>query len=248
MAGHIGDKTFLMFSTSRMVNGRALTCIRHVLGSMPPDVEILTWLGGRLVPSNVSPSRIVEILKSNCNLHLQFMRNHPNAYLPWWKEYPEAIEDPRVRKEILECASKLYDRHLESTLKILESDLPYERKKAELRKLITRIESQIENSNDDKDYSLILGDCIPNIESCYDSMVRDTAHFNALIVALELYLLNARTGHIPEMLPPNQAKDPYSDKDFEYKVTDEGFALRYRRYGGPASASASRWIEFRVRR
>ena len=240
LAGHIGDETFLMFSTSRMVNGMALTCIRHILGSMPPDVETLTWLKDRLVPSNVLPSHINEILRSNCNLHLQFMRDHPKAYLPWWKEYPEAIEDENARKEILECASKLYNKHLESTLKILERDMPYTRKNTELLKLIAKIEYK----DDSNDCSLFLGDCIPYIESCYNIMVRDTANFNALTVALEIYLINTRTGQIPEILPDNQAKDPYNDVDFEYKVTDEGFALRYRKDDGPWAKS--RWLEFKL--
>lgn len=239
-AGHIGGETFLMFAVSRMVNGRALTSIRLVLGSVPPDVETLTWLKGHLVPSNVLPSRIIKILRSNCNLHLLFMHDHPKAYLPWWEEYPEAIEDPNAKKKILECANKLYNKHLESTLKILESDLPYAGKKAELQKLINKIEYKA----DSNDCSIILGDCIPYIESCYNIMVRDVANFNALTVALEIYLINARTGQIPEILPDNQAKDPFSDEDFEYKVTDEGFALRYR---DDSPWKKSRWIDFKVK-
>lgn len=246
MADHIGDKTFMMFSTSRMVNGEALTCIKHILGSMPADVETLIWLKGRLVPSNVSPGQMVEILKSNCNLHLQYMRDHPKAYPAWWKEFPRASEDPNFREEILERASTLYDKLLESTLKILESGLHYESKKAELRKLITRIENQIENENDDSKYYLILGDCVPYVESCYDLMVRDVANFSTLTVALEVYLVKARTGHVPETLPANQTRDPYSDRDFEYKVIDEGFALRWRDDDG--QKGKSRWIEFKVKK
>lgn len=245
-ASHIGSETSLMFSLSRMVNGRALTSVRHILGSMPLDVPTLTWLKDHLVPSNVSGSRIVATLRSNCSLHLQFMRDHPNAYGSWWKEYPQATADPNARNAILERAGNGYSNHLESTLKILKSDLPHERKKAELRNLIARIEDQIENRDDDNDYFLILGDCIPYIESCYDLTVRDAANYNALTVALEVYLIAARTGHIPEKLPGNQAKDPYSGKDFAYKVTDEGFALRYR--DEMNEWAKSRWLEFKVKR
>lgn len=242
LANHTGDETFLMFSNSRVVNGRALTCIRHILGSMPPDVEMLTWLKARLGPSSVSPSRIVKILSSNCSLHLQYMRDNPKAYSYWWEEYPEAIHDENKREQILKSISKLYHEHLGSALKILSSDLSYERKKTELRNLIEKYQYK----DDRNDYSLILGDCMPYIESCYDLMVRDTANFNVLTVSLEIYLIKARTGHIPEKLPIVQAKDPYSDKDFQYKVIDEGFALRYRDNDG--QCGKSRWVKFKVKK
>lgn len=36
----------------------------------------------------------------------------------------------------------------------------------------------------------------------------------------------ARTGQLPQTLPTDLLKDPYSDEDFEYQVTERGFILR----------------------
>jgi hypothetical protein len=227
LAGHIGGDTFLTFAVSRAVNGKALRSIRHILGSMPADAETLTWLKGRLVPSHVSPSRIVEMSKSDFDLRLQYVRDNQETSLSrlQLENFPEEIEDENTREEILKRASELHNKTSESALKILESDLPFARKHNDLGRL-------------PNDATIWVG---------HRLMVMDTANFNALTVALEIYLIKARTGHIPEMLPDNLAKDPYSDTDFEYKVTDEGFALRYRN-DGPHPELKSRWLEYTVRR
>ena len=221
LAGHIGGDTRIMSAVSMQVNRRALTSIRHILGSMPTDAETLTWLKGRLIPSDVSACRIVEIFKSHCNLRLQYMRDNREAYLSWLRSrnFPEASEDENAREEILKRASELHNKALESALIILESDLPDTRRDEELEKL----RNSIEDKDDSNDYSLIQSYGIYYVDEYRRIMLRDTASFNALTVALEIYLIKARTGHIPEMLPDNQAKDPYSDTDFEYKVTDERF-------------------------
>lgn len=218
-AGHIGSDTYLMFATSRAINHRAFISIRHILGSMPVDAETLTWLKGQLILSKVSPSLCVGILKSDFSLNLQYVRDNqdvPLSSLPL-ENFPGEIEDVNAREEFLKNASEGHNKDMESALKILNSSLPYARKYEEIQKL----------TNDNR------------IQSCYHLMVMDTANFNALTVALEIYLIKARTGRIPQILPDNLAKDPFSDTDFEYKVTDEGFALRYRN---------GRWLEFKVRR
>ncbi len=224
-ASHIGSDTYLMFAVSRSINRRAFRSIRHVLSTMPTDSETLTWLKGQLIPSNVSPSLCVGILKSDFSLSLQYIRDNqdvPLSSLPL-EDLPERIEDQKAREEILKRASEHHNKDMESARRILNSDLPYKRTYEELQEL----------TNDNR------------IHECYRLMVMDTANFNALTVALEIYLIKARTGSIPNVLPDNMPKDPFSGTDFEYKVTDEGFALRYSH--GPYPELKSRWLEFKVR-
>ena len=226
MAYHIGGDTYFMFGVSRMVNLRAFNSIRYVLSSMPADTETLTWLKGQLIPSNVSPSLCLGILKSDFNLSLQYIRDNqeaPLSSLPL-EDIPDQVEDEKAREEILKRAIEVHNKDMESALRILNSNLAYTLKYEDIQKL----------TNDSR------------IQSCYQLMVKDTARFNALTVALEIYLIKARTGSIPKVLPDNLAKDPFSDTDFEYKVTDEGFALRYSH--GPWPEGKSRWLEFKVRK
>lgn len=49
---------------------------------------------------------------------------------------------------------------------------------------------------------------------------------NAAKAAIEIYLIRAKTGELPDALPGGLPKDPYTCRDFGYDITDEGFALR----------------------
>lgn len=59
----------------------------------------------------------------------------------------------------------------------------------------------------------------------FESRVSHTAHINSLKVAVELYLIMAKTGQLPEELPDDLPKDPYTGRDFLYKKNKDGFSL-----------------------
>jgi hypothetical protein len=59
----------------------------------------------------------------------------------------------------------------------------------------------------------------------YNVQVADTRWCNAFEAAVQIYLVKAVTGRVPERLPDGLPKDPLTGKDFIYKVTDEGFLL-----------------------
>ena len=52
--------------------------------------------------------------------------------------------------------------------------------------------------------------------------------FNAVNAAINLYLVKAETGQLPDKLPAGLPKDLFSGKDFEYEKTADGFILRCR--------------------
>jgi len=78
------------------------------------------------------------------------------------------------------------------------------------------------------DEALIAAILIPNYERCYCLDIRAATHFNAIKTALELFLLKARTGHLPETLPDTCSQDLFSGEDFLYERNKEGFTLRCR--------------------
>jgi hypothetical protein len=45
-------------------------------------------------------------------------------------------------------------------------------------------------------------------------------------VGIELLLAQAQTGTLPERLPANMLKDPFSGQDYAYEKTSTGFVLR----------------------
>jgi hypothetical protein len=50
--------------------------------------------------------------------------------------------------------------------------------------------------------------------------------FNAVKTALELYIVKAKTGQLPDALIDNMPRDLFSGEDFKYEKTKDGFVLR----------------------
>jgi hypothetical protein len=80
----------------------------------------------------------------------------------------------------------------------------------------------------------------------FESQVRHTAQINSIKAAVNVYLVLAKTGQLPEKLPDHLPKDPYSGQDFEYETTKEGFVLRCR--VKPIKERKVRQYEFKVRK
>ncbi len=51
---------------------------------------------------------------------------------------------------------------------------------------------------------------------------------NAIKTAIEVYLVKARTGQLPQTLPSGTPKDLFSGQDFDYEKAQDGFILRCR--------------------
>ncbi|MBN1362118.1 MAG: hypothetical protein JW993_16100 [Sedimentisphaerales bacterium] len=78
-------------------------------------------------------------------------------------------------------------------------------------------------TNPDAILAAVLAPAVDKIV-CLDLKAR--THFNAVGTALNLYLVRARTGRLPETLPEGMPKDLFSGKDFEYERDAAGFVLR----------------------
>ncbi len=135
-------------------------------------------------------------------------------------------------EQLLEYARQSYSEWLNPVIRVIESDIPYQEKYAELR----RIEDQRDPEPDNL-YGILFNfepadifyiHIYPDLTRTYDIMVRHRARLNAIKAAIEIYLVRAQTGELPEELPENLPKDPYSSQDFEYEITDDGFILRCR--------------------
>jgi hypothetical protein len=230
LSEQIGDDTCLMYGSSLTLDTSALSCIQHVLGSMPPDIDTLIWLQGQLAVQGAprSPARAMEIAR---DIDLQFIRMDPERVALWRKEVGENTEDESAKedtlsltdKELLMRARQSYDKFLNSVNRIIGSDIPYVEKRAEIQ----RLSDNLEQEPDTHPVALLA----PNAQyaiSYYRMHIRHAAHFNAIRAATEIYLTMAKTGRLPEMLPDYLPKDPYGGQDFEYETTEDGFVLRCR--------------------
>ena len=78
----------------------------------------------------------------------------------------------------------------------------------------------------------------------FNVIVHNTARFNTLKAAIEIYIIKAKTGELPKVLPAGLPKDPYSGQNFGYEVTDNGFTFNSK--GEEYRKLRKRFLEFKV--
>jgi len=233
LARHIANEGMLGYLTSLAVHGESFEFIQHVLGYMPSETDTLEWLQVQLSIVQGSPPLPGRAMEIDLEDTLKLLSTHPND-LEWWRNnILEHIEDENTKQEfmnltdeeLLEQAETSCNRFLTSVNRVIGSDMPYQQKCSELQNLMGELTDQILSGNP---VGILWTLLTNNVVRIYDIYVRCTAYFNAIRAAIEIYLEAAQTGQLPETLPANLPKDPFSGQDFEYEITEEGFTLRCR--------------------
>ena len=230
-AQHFVDEGVLGYLVSMPFDFRSLRCIHYVLGSMPPDRDTLIWLQSQISTVQGAPPPPGRALEIDLNDNMMFLRERPEFLNTWREKVSELIEDESARQEmlsltyeeVLERAKEPYNKFLSSVNRVVGSNIPYQQKHLELKKL----EEELKNHFVDDPYVLIWPFFPSNVAEQHDIYVRGIANFNATRVAIEIYLVKVETGQLPEVLPPNLPKEPFSGQDFEYNAADEGFVISF---------------------
>jgi hypothetical protein len=243
IAEHVGDDTMISYFLSVSLNGLAHCCIQDILGSMPPDVDILIWLKDKLIMRGDIPS-LVQALKTDEEMCIQSLRSNPDTLKRLREHLAENADDENTRKEILVLDDENFIAYvrkpnidfLNSIFRVVESKMSYQEKLSEIQKI-----SEVMNDEYDASH-YVVADKIPEQ---YNTIVRNTAQFNTLKAAIDIYLIKAKTGQLPQMLSPGLPKDPYSGQDFGYEITKEGFTFHSQ--GEDFRELRGRLLEFKVK-
>jgi len=117
-------------------------------------------------------------------------------------------------------ASAVIAEFFDSARRVVESDKPYAQTSAEVELLTYKLR---EHDEIVPFYDLTTVMVTPEFHRLN---VNHKTLINALNAAIDIYLVQAKTGHLPGVLPNGLPKDLFTGRDFGYDVTDEGFALR----------------------
>jgi hypothetical protein len=210
---------------------KALRRIGDILGDMPPNADTLSWLQGQLLVVQGYRNSAAERLENDFESVLRLVLKSPLTLTAVRKELIENASDDSVRKEmqsltnegLLARARQLYEKFLNSVLRVIGSGMSYQKTYSELETLMAQLEEQA-----DQHLVMILRHCGSQAGRIYTAQIILTTEFNMLRAAIEIYLSLARTGRLPDKLPKYAPKDPFSGQDFEYEMTSEGFVLRSR--------------------
>ncbi len=242
-----------LYTFSTPLERYALRMVRYVLGVIPPDADILTWFRGQLgVVLGVPPSytkRLQELVKAQ----LKHIRTHParlarlRNLLVVLAEDEQAKENARnlTDEQFLLRTSRGLQSFLDSIFRILDSEITYEQKRAEMQRIVSNLTEADDTDPVTKDI-LVMINMRGTINRQYPAYVEHQAYINGVKAAVEVYLVVAKTGRLPETLPEGLPKDPSTGQDFVYEITDEGFALRCQ--GKDFLNRKYRLLEFKVKK
>jgi hypothetical protein len=232
LAQHIADEATLGYLSSMPLHWRAFQCVQYVLSSMPPDRDTLTWLQSQISTVQGAPPPPGRAMEITLDDILKFFRMYPEFLATWRESLPELIEDESARQEILNLtdeellqqARESYNRFLASVNRVIGSDMPYTQKYVVLQEL----KEELVNHPVDDPVDILWLFLPSNVVKQHNIYVRGIANFNGTRAAIEIYMVKAETGQLPEMLPAHLPKDPFTGKDFEYDTAKDGFVLRCR--------------------
>ncbi len=101
-------------------------------------------------------------------------------------------------------------------------DLPYRQAHEEL----SRLAEQLKEDSVERPESALVAFMVPTVSKGRSRQAAKDTFFNAVTAAIDIYLVKAKTGKLPEKLPSGLPKDLFSGKGFEYEITADGFVLR----------------------
>lgn len=232
----------------------SLLAVAHILSLRPPDDETLAWLKGQLVTVPGTPFEPAQALRQWRDTELQFWRTRPQGRTFTREMVLEKVPDANDRRtlavltddqllvialqgeqrvpglygisappQLLERARQACDAYLESALQIMKADLSYREKHARLQAMVESLDDRAA----DGDPIALLSEAPKVVELYHRLLVRNAVYDNLAMAALEICLAKAKTGHRPQTLPSGLPKDLYTDQDFAYERTDQGFSLRF---------------------
>jgi hypothetical protein len=134
-------------------------------------------------------------------------------------EMLEAVDEVSLEK----CREH-YSNHMSAMQNILSAQMTYSKKYRELKKLDDRAKGDAADNTE----AALTGFLAPTAAKTYNRSVSANAINNATKTAVDIYIVKAKTGKLPDVLPADSPKDPFSGQDFQYEKTKDGFILHCR--------------------
>ena len=229
-SAHVGDATSILWAASNDADHRALVAVKDVLDAMPIDADLLTWLREELISNPGMPWHPQAALKRFAELEIRERNALPQDYEGERENLLKRVKDDAAREELgrlsdaelLVRAQESFDAFLEEAQKIWGRDISLTEQWNQLGPLFDRYGQKSKQGEPIR----LLGGLLSQTRRFHKMHINGVAFSNSLFAALEIYLVRARTGQLPDTLPAGLPVDPYTDRPFVYETTETGFLLR----------------------
>ncbi|UCE46246.1 MAG: hypothetical protein JSW47_11545 [Phycisphaerales bacterium] len=231
MARHVGDSLLLSYLVNIGLNGLASNHIQHLLSTMPQDLETLLWLRSQMIAVSVDTPSIKVAMAREKEISMQEIREEKiENFLKirgddFAGDKTKAAAVEKVRRgdaKFFRDNRQYYAGVMDDVIAAM--DLPYQQAHRRLQELTARIEEDVKTNQ-----SAIMATLLTPASCRVHTLgTKSDTLFNATRAAIEIYVVRAKTGRLPDRLPANLPKDLFSGEDFEYSKRKDGFTLRCR--------------------
>jgi hypothetical protein len=229
MSRHVNERLLIIgYLVGLGLSDAANSCIDQILSEMPQDIEALTWLRNQLVQLDSRPLLVKPALRGERESGIMSMSPERIGVVVNASLNDEALKE-KIHKRILAADEKFFHRNKEYWNNYMDSveaafDLPYPEGYSKLKDLPAKPQREFAE-NPDATLTVALA---PAWQKIYMQSIGLGTHTNSIRAAIEIYILKAGTGKLPDTLPAGLPVDLYSGKPFQYEKTAEGFILRCR--------------------
>jgi hypothetical protein len=222
MARHTNERNYVCYLVSISINGLANRCITQILGDMPQDTQSLTNLKNKLIEIESIPLSVKPAILGEREAVLGWMTKEQLPDVVKLCEINEPVKGKilSLDEAALERSRKYFENYYAGT--IAAFDMPYVQGYAAFNGLQEKLKTDVNNNSD----AFLTNELMPAVQKIFSLATRYKTHNNVIMAAIELYMIKAKTGKLPDVLPAGLPGDLFSDKPFIYEKTPEGFTLR----------------------
>ena len=230
MADHISQSLLISYLVGHSIKNMSYNCLLEMISQTQLDLKLLEKLKTQL--------DVIEGKNVSFRVALEFERNSIVEMVSemdtdeMFKYTDGFFEKDEPNKAILlerinSANQEFYDKNVEYLSAFLAEylaipELPYAQAYQKTKELNDR---PARNFKDNPDVTTAVMFC-PSLVKAYNYEAKRRSLSNALRAAVSIYIIVAKTGQLPDHLPEGLPKDIYSDQDFNYQITDQGFILK----------------------
>lgn len=222
MGEHVGNDTIIQGLVGVAMREMAYGCITDILPQISDDLKTLEWLKWRFT-DEAGKSFSMKVAIAN-ETEITGQKLNKKNILSMFEVMGEPCDVP---KEILSGDDEFFEKVKENFQNIMARaqvafDLPY----TEAMQTFEDLDNELEKAAAEKPEAKMTMFLLPAVGRVYSIETRIKTHTNAVLAGIEIYIIRAKTGKLPDEMPAGLPKDLFSGKDFIYEKTDAGFTLK----------------------
>ena len=232
-SGHIGDDILISYLVAVAHDKMAKKCLQGILAEMPADLELLTglkkdlaYVTGRAASARAAVNADARMFLADMRMEkaeeIQAMFAGDSGSAELEKLIPKRLS--AADAEFFEKNRAYFKNYVATFTSVQKSSMPYTKAYQKLKQLGEKAKKDAIKDSDATLTTLVA----PALHHVFNIEVRGKTFLNAIKAAIEIYIIKAKTGKLPDELPAGVPKDLFSGKDFQYEKTKTGFILRCR--------------------